>query len=110
MLLSFKFLLLYCGIILVNSDLKYFLVLKFKFTVFKILVCHYILFVSALHFLQRSLIEISEENRQVLCLCMLVHVCVHTCSCALSLYKGNFLKVPECALFYSSPLMLDLII
>ena len=39
-----------------------------------------------LHFLQKSLIEISEENRQVLHVFMLVHVHMHICSCILSFF------------------------
>ena len=39
-----------------------------------------------LHFLQKSLIEISEENRQVLHVFMPVHVRMHICSGTLSLY------------------------
>ena len=52
---------------------------SFKFCFFNVL------FVSVLRFLQKSLIEISEENRQVLHVFMLVHVHMHICSCILLL-------------------------
>ena len=52
---------------------------SFKFCFFNVL------FVLVLRFLQKSLIEISEENRQVLHVFMLVHVHMHICSCILLL-------------------------
>ena len=81
----FKFLLLYYDIILGNSDLKYSHALKLKFTVFKF--WFVILFVSVLHFLQKSLTEISEENRQVLLTCW--HACAYV-SLHMSLYRDFF--------------------